>query len=459
MPQDVGYSELAQADGREQEGSNPRAIECGCPKEEDATGHATPEEERNAFFACGKAIDYLMKMERDGSIGLEKGSVYGAAVAIPQIARSAGWPGTLMALTIRSYLFLALNVFLQFFLLSMIGEEANVMGPFSGRMHLCDFGAAIEQCPHGPNCIGPSGSQMSYPRLYNFGTWNTRNFVRDSLKSIFPDKAEQIDQDIDPGEYGIEDYYCRLVCCFIFAMAVMNDLNMTLSLPRLFWNLPTANEKWVRFELPDWERKERAKKMFRWTDLDLVKFGVAGMPIHWKMTNLVIIFIPKLFLWAVLVSSGFHFLMETSGIVDVIMNSMALTFVLNLDELIFEVLTTVPVKHIMNVLEDYALYSIDSLEVETEEECLARYEKYELGANRLRACVKVVIPRRLITVVAVVLIFLGKYYLKNCERREDGSWISKPMFLPKMETYNPLDFLFMSTAQERSEPFWSMPSN
>jgi len=292
--------------------------------------------DRNAYVACGKALDYLMKMEIDGSVGLERGSVYGAAVAIPQIARSAGWSGTMMALAARSYFFLILNILVQGFLLSMIGEEANIMHPYSSRMHLCDFGANLQDCPDSANCNGPGGTTMTYSRLYDYTTWSTRKFVGEALTDLFPNRAKDIAQFADPGEYGLEDYYCRLVCCFIFSMAVMNELYVTLGLLRLLWCLPSSDDKWVRFRPPEWDAdKSRAKQIFGWTELDLVKFGVAGLPVYWKVINFVVVFIPKMCLWTVLVSSGFHFLMETSGIVDVIMNSMALTFILSLDELVF----------------------------------------------------------------------------------------------------------------------------
>ncbi|CAL1163525.1 unnamed protein product [Cladocopium goreaui] len=45
------------------------------------------------------------------------------------------------------------------------------------------------------------GTTYSMPRLYSFPIWSTRVFVRDSLKAVFPDLADQIDAKVDPGEY------------------------------------------------------------------------------------------------------------------------------------------------------------------------------------------------------------------------------------------------------------------
>eukprot|EP00439_Symbiodinium_sp_Y106_P077690 s169_g16.t1 len=55
--------------------------------------------------AASKAIAILQQMEGDGYCSIEADSVYGAAVAMPQIARSAGWPATLTSLVIRIYFF------------------------------------------------------------------------------------------------------------------------------------------------------------------------------------------------------------------------------------------------------------------------------------------------------------------------------------------------------------------
>eukprot|EP00439_Symbiodinium_sp_Y106_P074806 s169_g14.t1 len=84
------------------------------------------------------------------------------------------------------------------------------MYPFAGQMHLCDFGASVKACPDASNCVGPSGTVYTPARLYSFPIWSTRVFVRDSMKAVFPEYAEKIDEQVDPGEYGLENYTCRL---------------------------------------------------------------------------------------------------------------------------------------------------------------------------------------------------------------------------------------------------------
>jgi hypothetical protein len=241
-------------------------------------------------------------------------------------------------------------------------------------------------------------------------------------------------------------------------MAVMDDLYTTMSLLQLFWYVPSTAEKWIRYEPPDWEAdKKKAKQMFGWSELNLVKFGVAGLPLHWKVINIIVVFIPKILLWCLLVSAGFHFLMETSGIVDVIMNSLAMTFILGLDELIFAVLTTVPVKHMMENLEDFQLFSVEQHEHEEDEHLLARYHDEQIKTHWSKHFFKVLIPKRLMAVIAVTSIFTYKYYSSFCQQDERGGFVSQPVFVPAEISFNPLKFVFESLQRKKSTPFWSMP--
>lgn len=426
----------------------------------DANIGMLPDEDKNAYVAAGKALSFLLKMESTGSCGLERSSVYGAAVALPQIARSTGYSRTMTSFAVRAYLFLAINIVMQLFLLSMIGEEAHVMTAFAGQMHLCDFGNAIERCPDAPNCRGPGGTIFSFPRLYDFHSWATRTFVRDSLKAVFPDRQEEIHSIADPGEYGMENYYCRLLCCFIFMMAVMEDFRSTINMVFLLANIPTAPEKWIRYEKPGWGDKDHAKSVHAWRELDLVKFGVAGMPFWWKIVNLLFVCIPKLSIWLVLAISGNYFLMETAGIVDVVMNSVALTFILNIDEMIFATFTTVAVKHMMARMEDYELFNVEAEENETEDEALHRFCREEFGSRSWGTFFRRLNPKRLLYVLAAMAVFNIQYYLANCDRQPDGSWLSKPLYMPANVSFNPVAWLFPYKAlgwHEASEPSWTMP--
>merc|ERR1719359_959667 len=103
-------------------------------------------------------------------------------------------------------------------MLYMISKEERINDKFGGKMHLCNFGAGLPDCPENSDCIGPRGTSYTPERLYDFDLWIARVFLRDSLASLFPDRLSDIDRVADPGEYGLESYYLRLACCFLFVI-------------------------------------------------------------------------------------------------------------------------------------------------------------------------------------------------------------------------------------------------
>jgi len=331
------------------------------------------------------------------------------------------------------------------------------MYPFSGRIHLCDFGRSVNKCPEGPDCLGPGGTQFSFKRTYSgFDTWATRVFVRDALAQLFPDRVQEINEAADPGEFGLEDYYCRFVCILIFMMGVVEDLKSTWQLFSMLLHVPTEEGTWILYEAPQWDQKERAKAMHGWSELDLVKFKVAGVPLGWKVANVVFVCLPKLYIWWTLTSGGVHFLMETAGIVDLVVNCMALTFVLSIDEMIFSRLLTVASKHIMNNLEDLPLFDTSDVEHEDEDVVLNRFIESEYGSSRWKLfCI--VIPRRLVLILILLAMFVCKYYFQYCDAGEDGSLVSKPLFRPESVPYNPLSFMYGLGLSEEADPAWRMP--
>lgn len=412
----------------------------------------------NAHLAAGKAVSILGKREKIGYCGLEKLSVYGAAVAIPQIARSVPWSATLIGLSCRSYIFLLVNIFLQVFLLIVIGEQAHVMNTFAGQMHLCDFGANIVTCPNGPNCRGPGGTTYTLGRLYDYDTWSTRVFFRDALVNLFPDKAEDITAAADPGEYGLQDYYSRLVCCLLFMMAVVDEFKGSIGLAYLLWHLPSSPDSWIMYEIPEWaESKDQIKRIYGWSELNFVKFRIAGMPRRWKVLNFIVVLLPKFILWCTLVASGIDFLMETADIIDQVVNCMALTFILKMDELVFDRLATGITKHIMSNLEDLPLFDASPEEVETEAEVLERFWRSEFQGRCFKS-LPMFIPKRLIHVLLLTSVFVTKYYLVACMKGPDGSWISNPLFMPTGVSYSPLTFLYGLFERFQRLPVWEMPS-
>lgn len=439
-----------------------RAFSRGTEEEErDGPSKFTDVRMNASKLGASKLLHGINKQQDDGwcftgtggSCCVQRGSIYGAALAMPQIARSCGWPGTLSAMVVNTWFFACLNFMMQAYILSMIGEEFNLWFPFAGRMHLCDFGRSIKDCPGGSDCVGPRGTTLSYPRLYDFDVWGTRIFVQDSIKVAHATDTDISDK-VDPGEYGLENFYCRMVCIFLFLKSTLNDFSDNIDNFKTLLLTPTTAESWIGMSIPDWASKNDVKAFDGLEELDLVEFRVAGIPLHWKVFNAIFILLPKNLLWLGVTRSGVHYLMETAGIVNVVVNAMALTFILNVDEMIFEKLIPEYTTHILTNIKELDL-SEDDLD-ETDEQALARYEKEEMKMSFLSILWKVV-PIQLIVVFIALALFLTDYYISNCELR-DGSWVSKAMYLPSQVHGNLLRFMFGIEAPLQSEAFWTMPA-
>jgi len=417
-------------------------------------GTMTPEDVSSCLGAA-KAINILGGMESAGSCSVEKTSVYGAAVAMPQIARSARWPKSLIALTMRAYLFVLLNYIVQTFFVYYIYDSQTNMNPFGGQMHLCDFGAHINSCPHGADCLGPAGTRMENPGvLYPYDIWNTRKFTRDTLQQLFPDLKDKIGDAVDPGEYGLESYYCRFLCIFVFMVAIADEFQNIRDLVGLLYYIPALESTWVQYDKPD-----SAPKACGEDDLKYVRFFVNGMPLRWKVFNCLFLLIPKIFIWRMLTMAGVHFLMETAAMVDQIVNTTALSFVFTTDELILERLTTKATKYIMSNLEDYELFDSTTFDNESDEQTLDRYNREEMTCHWSIADWWL-FPRRLFWSIALMAIFLSEYYWHNCEKSRDGGWVSVDMYLPPeahLEIGSFVKKFFSLPHNTIGGAFWTMP--
>merc|ERR1719254_381248 len=98
------------------------------------------------------------------------------------------------------------------------------------------------------------------------------------------------------------------------------------------------------------------------SEMDFVHFRFAGMPLPWKVVTWVVIIIPKILIWYTTSTNGVTFLMETAGIEDVIVNVTALTFILNLDEMIFDLFSHKAVHHILDRIEPFLIDSSEEAE-------------------------------------------------------------------------------------------------
>jgi len=291
--------------------------------------------------------------------------------------------------------------------------------------------------------------------MYSWDAWVNRNFVKASFKALFPDKAAEIDQVVDPGEYGVESYVCRWVCCFIFMIPCMQELNIIIKMAELIYQVPTSPEPWIE---PRGSSVELGL-------ISEVQLKIAGMPCKWKLLNLVIVVGLKALLWKQTAETGMTFLMETSGIQDIIVNSVGLTFIVSLDELICTALMSEETRNFVAACEDYPLYDaktscVGDMSVLSDDEILQKHNEqqnfWSWGIKDLFA----LLPMKLIISVLLTFLFVGQYYLKKCEKSEDGRWVSKTMYLPKSVTFTIFQAFFPALFPPDVEeaPYWRMPT-
>jgi len=270
---------------------------------------------------------------------------------------------------------------------------------------------------------------------------------------LFPEKAAEI-ANVDPGEYGVESHYCRMVCILVFMIEIAAEFWSIYDLGRLLYHLPSRAEPWVQYDPPTWGEKDYVKQVHGLTELALVKFKVAGMPQKWKIANLFILFIPKLMLWKMLSVAGVSFLMETAAMVDMIVSVTAISFIFQIDEMILDRLSSKATKHILVHLQDYAMFSIKKLEQEEYDDTMAKFEKYEMGMT-FSASDWWLFPRRLAAAFVLMAYFVSDYYSEKCTQTDDGSWVSSDMAKPTEPHLKVMCFMFKVCSHE-DVPFWSM---
>lgn len=434
---------------------------------------------QNSEVAAARIKAHLQKTD---CTLLELQSVYGSAIALPQLARCAGYNVYFTQHAVRSYLFMILNCYLQFMLVYSLAKEELVMGKFSGKMNLCDFGIRSEaESP----VTGPGGTPITAPRLYDFDVWITRTYVKDALLALFPEKLEEIHRHVDPGEYGSEWGEIRIVCAFLFIMAVTKDFYEICEMFRFFWITPSRNESWLHYKATGKSKADSEQNSIRQTslamrepeengkkasyvfllpsdssrqttsaeerdetdDLEGVTLKVAGMANYWKFFYILTVLLPKALLWKGTTQLGVTFLMETESIADVIVNSMALAFVLNIDELVYVTFTAPEAKFLMDNLVQYSPPP-------------APPSEWPAWLESIIFLMKLLIPRRLFLTVSLSAIFIYYYYVQKCESGPDGVLVSRQMFLPLGTSLNPIAAFFptFSLPKHEAEPYWVMPT-
>eukprot|EP00931_Biecheleriopsis_adriatica_P073235 TRINITY_DN47567_c0_g1_i1.p1 TRINITY_DN47567_c0_g1~~TRINITY_DN47567_c0_g1_i1.p1 ORF type:complete len:489 (-),score=75.81 TRINITY_DN47567_c0_g1_i1:74-1540(-) len=447
--------------------------------DEEAERQKVEQHEFEMRLAGAKLIGGLRQMTHF-RVKVEEDSIYGAALLVPQLARSLNWPRELFALTVTSYIALILCVVLHGYVLMFVAKEERVIDDFSGKMYLCDFGASIDlgsSACGDDGCPGPGGTPISAPRLYNFPQWAVHNFVFDSLMAVFPESHSHISSTVDVGEYGQESYFCRILCIVVFLISIGPEALTCVDIAKLLWYVPPVNQSWVKLKAHG-EADESSL-------LEDVKVKVAGMSRFWKLINFFVLFLPKTILVFSTAKAGSVFLMNTAGITNLIVNSVALNFLLDLDNLMTHALMDAGTLRMLEMVEDMDLEGHDGGNGDDEEDKAASRSKRKrhvqiqdrskdtemieriaqeqhLGscASFWRLLVNVLYHKlyNLLMVCAMMLFLMANYYTTHCEPKQ-GQMVSKPLYPPLSMNFDLLHF-FLSMffpLPVGSNYSWKMP--
>lgn len=314
----------------------------------------------------------------------------------------------------------------------------------------------MSECNEGESCKGPGGTQFTDERLYSWGQWVTRKFVRDALQSLFPDKADDIASVADIGEYGVESYWCRLICCAVFMASLSSEVDNMIQMGWILWYAPREDRPWIVLKE---EGRDCQDTIDHW--LDHVTIQVGDIPLGWKVFNVLAIFLPKLTLFILTAQAGVNFLMETGAIDDFIVNCVALNFLLTLDNLCVEALASPMSKRLMDMCEELDFSNRDEVQSYGESWVLDEYHEKEEKFQTCKGFFKflwAIAPTKLLAVMGLTATFVGMYYLKHCDRL-DGKWVSKAMYEPKTSSFTFLNQALESffPLEQEEKPYWTMP--
>jgi hypothetical protein len=201
---------------------------------------------------------------------------------------------------------------------------------------------------------------------------------------------------IGPVEYGMESASCRFICMFLFCIAVSASLDDILTMARFLCKAPATlasesldqqpKDLWIDFNDPDDGEVKKFWHVVGKTELDYSVFRMSGMPWSWK------------FIWcwplvafrlSVLFGLGFlgsMLLLDTAGIIELILNSLALTFILDIDKIIFAAFSNDMCRDLMGRLEPYQV-RVTSEELQQRADDAREHQYAYSTLDLLRHCV------------------------------------------------------------------------
>lgn len=254
------------------------------------------------------------------------------------------------------------------------------MDYYGRHAHFYNFGQFFDHCLGRPDCTGPGGTPYSRNNFDgNFQQWSTRVYTLSTSRTLLKVLPETgaYRKAVVHSEYGLESPLCLLLGKFISGMYIMDGLKDTIGTCLLLWHIPSRAESWLRYEPPEipGRTKEEAETMLDQSEFDFVRVRGRGMPTGWKSVNFCLVVIPKFLIWLLPLSAGTRFLIDTASSQDLITNTLAMAFVLTMDELPASRLWTEATKGTMKKLDSYVFH--DPSEIGCTTAAMETYKAFE----------------------------------------------------------------------------------
>jgi len=237
----------------------------------------------------------------------------------------------------------------------------------------------------------------------------------------------------------------------------MDELNVIVKMVELMHNIPTGAESWI-------EPKEDVPVEGAISEVTL---KIAGMPMRWKLFNGIFVIGSKLMLWKLTCETGVTFLMQTSGIDDIIINSVGLTFIMNLDELIYKALMSEETAAIVAGTDVYELFDektscIGDMSLLTDDEILEKHGEAQGSWSWGWRDALALLPIKLLGSLFLTSAYVFLYYFDHCveDNENPEKMVSQPMYVPKSVDYNFMNafFPYIFPLESEATAYWKMPN-
>lgn len=236
---------------------------------------------------------------------------------------------------------------------------------------------------------------------------------------------------------------------------------------KLLWVVPNRPESWIHFkhhahhdEAPAADSSAAREKGSVW--YDDVELTVAGMPVHWKVMNFFFVLIPKFMIWKLTASTGVTFLMESAGIEDLVVNSVALTFILGISEMVCETLTSATTHEMLDRCKEYPMWNHKKVARMTDDDILNTFGSDEaMRPITYLETLQALLPGRFLGVCSLTIFFVWSYYGQHCIRYEgSATYIPKDVLVAPTTKFNFLNAFLPSVfpVYKEGDLVWTMPN-